>query len=81
MEFFESALKLVKSDEAIFAIVVVVALIFMVAILKKRAKNSVTRSFDNNEKSEITVESKLESDATIQDSGNGNKDTTINIKI
>jgi len=38
MEFFESAIKLVKSDEAIFAIVVVVVLLSVIKIFSKQTK-------------------------------------------
>ncbi len=78
-DFFEAALKMVKSDEAIFAIVVVVALVVVVKVLRQRNKTDIKKSFSENEHTKIDLESN--SDATVNESFNKNKDSEINIKL
>jgi len=79
-KFFESALNLVKSDVGIVTIVLIVAIMFAIITMSKRKK--VTDSFSQNIGGEIDVKAKEPTDGvTIDNSGNGNVNSKINIEL
>ena len=79
-KFFESAISLVKSDEGIVLIVLIVAIMFAVIVMGKRKK--ITESFSGNEGSEIEVNAKDSDDGvSIKNSGNENKNSQIKIEL
>lgn len=78
--FFKSALELVKSDMGIVAIVLIVAIMFAIISMKKRKK--ITDSFSGNRNTVVDVEAKNSEDGvSIENSGNNNTDSEINIKL
>ena len=79
-KFFEVALNLVKSDEGIVLIVLIVAIMFAVIRMSKR--KNITNSFSGNEGSEIEVNAKDSEDGvSIKNSGNENRDSQIKIEL
>jgi len=79
-KFFESALNLVKSDVGIVAIVLIVAIMFAIITMSKRKK--IKDSFSENMGSELDVKAKESTDGvTIDNSGNGNVNSKINIEL
>lgn len=78
--FFEAAINLVKSDIAIVAIVVVVAIMFAVIIMSKRKK--ITDSFLDNDSTDVEVKATESEDGiVISKSVKGNKDSKIKIEL
>ena len=79
-KFFESAISLVKSDEGIVLIVLIVA-VMMAIIVVSRGKR-VKGSFSDNVDGEVDVTSKSSAEnISIENSGNGNRNTKIKIEL
>lgn len=80
MEFFEAALNLVTSDIGIVVIVLIVAIMFAVITMGKRKK--IKESFSDNRNTKFDVDATYSKDGSvIENSGNGNQDSEINIKL
>ena len=79
-KFFEAAINLVKSDEGIVLIVLIVAIMTAVIVMNKGKK--VKDSFSGNVGGEVDVTSKSSTeDVSIKNSGNDNRDTKIKIEL
>ena len=78
--FFEIAINLVKSDVGIVLIVLIVAIMFAIITMSKRKK--ITDSFSENVNTEVEVNAKTSTDgASIENSGNNNRDSKIKIEL
>ena len=79
-KFFEAAINLVKSDVGIVAIVLIVAVMMAIVLMSKRKK--VKDSFSDNINTEVKVDAKKSTDGvTIENSGNRNRDSEIDIQL
>jgi hypothetical protein len=79
-KFFEAAINLVKSDAGIVAIVLIVAVMMAIVLMSKRKK--VKDAFSNNVNTKVNVNAKQSTDGvTIENSGNGNRDSKIDIQL
>ena len=79
-KFFESAISLVKSDEGIVLIVLIVAVMMAIIVLSRRKR--VKDSFSGNLGGEVEVTSKKSTEnVSIENSGNDNLNTKIKIEL